>query len=92
MITIRIEDAAGATRGRPSSVVASFRLVFAIAFVRGPIISSMPSTSIWNVSGVTSTYAGTMPLRTSGAMSVENVTADVTISSPGARSSTSTAR
>ncbi len=51
--------------------------------MRGPIISSMASTSIWNVSGVTSTNAGTRPARIIGAMSVENVTADVMISSPG---------
>ena len=63
-----------------------------IAFVRGPIISSIASTSIWNVSGVTSTNAGTMPARTIGAMSVEKVTAAVTISSPGSRPSTSMAR
>ena len=63
-----------------------------IALVRGPIIASMPSTSIWKVSGVTSTNAGTTPARTSGAMSVENVTAAVTISSPGSSPSTSTAR
>ena len=60
--------------------------------MRGPIISSIASTSIWNVSGVTSTNAGTSPARIIGAMSVENVTAEVMISSPGSRSSTSTAR
>ena len=47
-----------------------------IALVRGPIISSIASTSIWNVSRSTSTNAGTSPARTIGAMSVENVTAD----------------
>ncbi len=60
--------------------------------MRGPIIASMPSTSIWNVSGVTSTNAGTSRARIIGAMSVENVTAEVMISSPGSRSRTSTAR
>ncbi len=60
--------------------------------MRGPIIASIASTSIWNVSGVTSTNAGTMPARIIGAMSVENVTAEVMISSPGSRSSTSIAR
>jgi hypothetical protein len=68
------------------------RLGARIALVRGPVISSMASTSIWNVSGVTSTKAGTAPARTIGAMSVEKVTAEVTTSSPGARSSTSIAR
>jgi hypothetical protein len=63
-----------------------------MALVRRPIISSIASTSIWNVSGVTSTKAGTAPARTIGAMSVENVTAEVTTSSPGARPSTSMAR
>ena len=52
----------------------------------------MPSTSMLKVSGSTSTNAGTMPARTMGAMSVENVTADVMISSPGSQPSSSTAR
>ncbi len=60
--------------------------------MRGPIISSMPASSIWNVSAMTSTNAGTTPARIIGAMSVENVTAAVTISSPGSSPSTSTAR
>ncbi|CAB4324577.1 unannotated protein [freshwater metagenome] len=63
-----------------------------IALVRGVIMASMASTSIWNVSGVTSTNTGTMPLRIIGAISVEKVTALVMISSPGSRSSTSIAR
>ena len=63
-----------------------------IALVFGVIISAMRSTSIWNVSGVTSTNAGITPLRTSGATSVEKVTALVTISSPGWRSIASNAR
>ena len=79
-------------RMRSQSGALPIRFGARIALVRGPIISSMPSTSIWNVSGVTSTNAGTSPARTIGATSVENVTAEVTISSPGASSSTSTAR
>ncbi len=63
-----------------------------IALVFGPIMASMASTSIWKVSGVTSTKAGTMPVRSMGAMSVEKVTAAVTISSPGSRSRASMAR
>ncbi len=63
-----------------------------IALVRGPIIASIASTSIWNVSAVMSTNAGTAPARRIGATSVENVTALVTTSSPGSRSRTSTAR
>ncbi len=63
-----------------------------MARVRGPIISSIPSTSIWKVDGSTSTKAGTAPARTSGATSVENVTAAVTTSSPGASPRSSTAR
>ncbi len=62
-----------------------------IALVRGPIMASMPSTSICSVSGSTSTNAGTMPLRTSGAMSLEKVTGDVITSSPGSQPSRSTA-
>jgi hypothetical protein len=62
-----------------------------IAFVRGPIIPSILLTSIWNVSGSTSTNAGTIPLRTSGAMSLENVSGDVITSSPGSQPSRSTA-
>ncbi len=48
--------------------------------------------SIWNVSGVTSTNTGISPARSIGAMSVENVTAEVMISSPGSSPSTSMAR
>ena len=59
--------------------------------MRGPIISSMRSASIWYVSGVTSTNTGTMPDCTIGAMSVENVSAGVMISSPGCRPSRSIA-
>ncbi len=77
---------------RSQSGALPIRLGARIALVRGPIISSIASTSIWKVSGVTSTNAGTMPLRIIGAMSVEKVTAEVTISSPGSRSSTSIAR
>ena len=64
-----------------------------IALVRGPIIASMASTSIWKVSGVTSTNAGTSPAadhrRDVGG---EGDGATVTISSPGSRPSTSMAR
>ena len=60
--------------------------------MRGPIIASIASTSTLYVSGSTSTNTGTRPARTIGAMSVENVTADVMISSPGCRPSSSTAR
>jgi len=67
------------------------RLGVRIALVRGPIIASMAATSIWSVSGSTSTNAGTMPLRTSGAMSLENVSGDVITSSPGSHPSRSTA-
>ena len=67
------------------------RLGVRIAFVRGPIISSMRSTSIWNVSGSTSTSAETMPARASGAMSAENVSAEVMTSSPGSQPRRSTA-
>ena len=63
-----------------------------IARVRGLIISSMRSTSIWNVSGSTSTNAGTMPDCTSGATSDENVTTGVITSSPGSHPIRSTAR
>ncbi len=63
-----------------------------IALVRGEIIASMASTSMLNVSGSTSTKAGTSPARTNGAMSVENVTDDVITSSPGSQPSSSTAR
>lgn len=63
-----------------------------IARVRSVTMASMASASIWNVSGVTSTNTGTTPLRTIGAMSVENVTALVITSSPGSRSRTSMAR
>ena len=62
-----------------------------IARVFGPIIASIFVTSICNVSTSTSTNAGTMPLRTSGAMSLENVSGDVITSSPGEQSSRSTA-
>ncbi len=62
-----------------------------IAFVRGPTIASICVTSICNVSGSTSTNAGTMPLRTSGAMSLEKVSGDVITSSPGSQPSRSTA-
>ena len=61
------------------------RLGVRIALVRGPIIASILVTSICSVSGSTSTNAGTMPLRTSGAMSLENVSGDVMTSSPGSQ-------
>ena len=63
-----------------------------IAFVRAVIRSSMRATSIWYVSGSTSTSTGTMPDCTIGAMSVENVSTDVMISSPGSQWSRSRAR
>jgi len=50
------------------------------------------ATSIWYVSTSTSTKTGTRPARIIGAMSVENVTDEVMISSPGSRPSSSTAR
>ncbi len=68
------------------------RLGTRIAFVLGPIISSIFWTSIWNVSGVTSTNTGTKLARIMGAMSVEKVTDEVMISSPGDRPRTSMAK
>ena len=62
-----------------------------MALVREPIIASIFVTSICSVSGSTSTNAGTMPLRTSGAMSLEKVSGDVITSSPGSHPSRSTA-
>ena len=68
------------------------RLGARMPFVRGPIISSILSTSIWYVSGSTSTIAGRIPDCTIGAMSAENVTTGVTMSSPGSHPSRSMAR
>ena len=79
-------------RMRSQSGALPIRFGARIAFVRGEIMASMPSTSMLKVSGSTSTNAGTIPARTIGATSVENVTADVITSSPGSRSSSSTAR
>ncbi len=79
-------------RMRSQSGALPMRLGARIALVRGEIIASMPSTSMLKVSGSTSTKAGTMPDRTSGAMSVEKVTAAVITSSPGSHPSSSTAR
>ena len=62
-----------------------------IALVRGPIIASILVTSICSVSGSTSTNTGMIPLRTSGAMSLENVSGDVMTSSPGSQPRRSTA-
>ena len=61
------------------------------ALVREPIMASIFVTSICNVSGSTSTNAGTMPLRTSGAMSLEKVSGDVITSSPRSQPRRSTA-
>ena len=52
----------------------------------------MESTSIWKVSGSTSANTGTRPARTSGATSVEKVTAAVITSLPGGKSASSTAK
>ncbi len=90
-ITLR-SWASAMARIRSQSGALPMRFGARIALVRGEIIASMPSTSMLNVSGSTSTNAGTIPARTSGAMSVENVTAAVTISSPGSHPSSSMAR
>ena len=58
-----------------------------MALVRGPIISGMRFTSIWKVSGSTSTKTGTSPSCTMEDTSVEKVSTEVMISSPGSRSS-----
>ena len=60
------------------------RLGISNAPVRGVIISSMRSRSTQNVSSSQSTKTGTSPARTMGAMSVEKVSPQVTISAPAA--------
>ncbi len=79
-------------RMRSQSGTLPMRFGTSTARVAGVIAASMASTSMLNVSGSTSTNDGTAPARTIGATSVENVTAAVTTSSPGWRSSSSTAR
>ena len=68
------------------------RLGKSSAPVRSVIISSIRSTSTQYVSGSQSTNTGIQPPRTIGATSVENVSAQVTTSAPGGRSSSSSAR
>ena len=80
------------SRMRSQSGAFPARFGIRIAFVAGPIIASIASTSTLNVSGSTSTNTGTSPARMSGARSVENVSGDVMTSDPGGRSSSSTAR
>ncbi len=84
--------ASAMARMRSQSGQLPMRLGARIALVRVEIMASMPSTSMLKVSGSTSTNAGTSPARTRGAMSVENVTAEVITSSPGSHPSSSTAR
>ena len=84
--------ASAMARMRSQSGALPMRFGARIAFVRGEIMASIASTSMLYVSGSTSTNTGTIPARTSGAMSVENVTADVMTSSPGSHPSSSTAR
>ncbi len=55
-------------------------------------IASIPSTSTLKVFGATSTNTGTRPARTSGATSVENVSAEVITSLPLGSSSSSMAK
>ena len=68
------------------------RLGKSSAPVRSVIISSIRATSTQYVSGSQSTNAGIQPPRTIGATSVENVSAQVTTSASGGRSSSSSAR
>jgi hypothetical protein len=84
--------ASAIARMRSQSGTLPMRFGTRMARVRGPIIGSIASTSTLKVSGSTSTNTGTSPARTIGATSVENVTAEVTISSPGSSPSSSTAR
>ncbi|CAB5022183.1 unannotated protein [freshwater metagenome] len=84
--------ASAMARMASQSGVLPMRLGMRSAFVRGVIISSMRDTSTQNVSSSASTSTGVSPARTMGAMSVENVSPQVTISSSGAKSSSSIAR
>ena len=68
------------------------RLGTRIALVYGPIISAIAGDVDVVRVRLDVDKAGVNPARTSGAMSVEKVTADVITSSPGERSSSSTAR
>ena len=61
------------------------RLGVRMAFVLGPIMSTICVASIWYVLGSMSTKTGTIPDWTMGAISVENVMGEVMISSPGCR-------
>jgi hypothetical protein len=63
-----------------------------MARVFGPIIASTCLTSMLNVSGSTSTKAGTSPFFTIGATVVAKVSAGVITSAPAGRPSSSTAR